>query len=83
MSSKDIPDSSEKVHNLLIRKDLLFSSLMEITDKDTLKWVLVKFLKDSLDFLSSNEEARKTKRGKLVEDWIDENIPDLPGNYDS
>lgn len=62
-------------------KSGLFSHLSYIDDKDTMKWILVKFLKESMEFLSTNEEARKTKRGTLVENWIDVNL-NLGGNYD-
>lgn len=63
------------------KREGLFCNLTGIYDKDTMKWILVKFLKESLEFLSESEDARKTQRGKLVERWIDENL-DLPGEYD-
>jgi HPt (histidine-containing phosphotransfer) domain-containing protein len=63
-----------------IKKKGLFYSLNGVNDKDTMKWILVKFLKETLEFLSTNEEARKTQRGKIIEEWIDENL-NLPGGY--
>ncbi len=85
MNSKDLSSSVDAVTRAAMRikkKEGIFSSLTEVCHKDTMKWILIKFLKESLEFLSTNEEARKTQRGKLVEKWIDENL-DLPGEYDT
>lgn len=67
----------------MIKAEGLFTNLGGVYDKDTMKWILVKFLKETLDYLSENEEARKVKRGTIIERWIDENLPSLPGEYNN
>lgn len=42
--------------------------------KEDMKWILLKFLKDSLEFLSENGNARKTKRGDWAETWMSQNL---------
>ena len=74
-------DNVARVAEKIRKRDGLFVGLTGVYDKDTMKWILVKFLKESLEFLSESEDARKTQRGKLVENWIDENLS-LPGEYD-
>lgn len=43
--------------------------MMIDTQSDAMKWILVKFLKDSLDFLAYNPTALKKKRGQWIEDF--------------
>jgi hypothetical protein len=76
--------NSGEINNIAkkaMKAEGLFVNLGGVYDKDTMKWILVKFLKETLDFLSENEEARKIKRGTIIERWIDENLPNLPGQY--
>lgn len=76
--------SAQAVSRLMkdtVKKQGLFSVLTGVYDKDTMKWILIKFLKETLEFLSTSEEAKKTQRGKLIENWIDDNL-NLPGEYD-
>lgn len=76
-------DDIGRVAKKMMKREGLFTNLSAIYDKDTMKWILVKFLKESLEFLSESEEARKIQRGKLIERWIDENLPALSGYYDN
>jgi len=41
----------------------------------TLHWVLAKFLKDSLEFLSENPRAKGMKRMDWVNEWIEKEYP--------
>ena len=42
-------------------------------DREKLKWILTKFLKDSLDFLSDNPRAKGMKRMDWIEEWTKTN----------
>jgi hypothetical protein len=51
---------------------------MQIDMKNTmterqLRWILAKFLKDSLDFLSDNPRAKGMKRMDWIEEWMKTN----------
>jgi hypothetical protein len=39
-----------------------------------MRWILLKFLKDSLDFLSDDSTARKTQRKAWAKRWQKENL---------
>lgn len=60
--------------------DMKLGCAMKIdSDSEEMKWILVKFLKDSLDFLSS-ESAVGTSRKGWIKAWMvlnlgDEQIP--------
>lgn len=41
----------------------------------TMKWILLKFLKDSLDFLADDPRAKGMKRMDWVQEWMDTEIP--------
>jgi hypothetical protein len=41
---------------------------------ERMRWILLKFLKDSLDYLSTSRTARKTKRKEWIIDWQKENL---------
>lgn len=63
----------------------LFTKLRMVDDKDTMKWILIKFLKETLDYLADpekKEEIKKLKRGDIIESWIDTNLPGIWGEYD-
>lgn len=63
----------------------LFVKLRMVDDKDTMKWILIKFLKETLDYLGdpdNRDRIKKINRGKLIEEWIDANLPSLFGEYD-
>lgn len=46
------------------------------TDSEEMRWILLKFLKDSLDFLSDSPYAKKTNRGIWAKIWMDLNLTD-------
>lgn len=63
----------------------LFVNLRMVDDKDTMKWILIKFLKESLDYMAdpqNKEKLLKMNRGTLIENWIDSNLPNIYGDYD-
>jgi len=41
----------------------------------TLHWVLAKFLKDSLEFLSKNPRAKGMKRMDWINEWLEKEYP--------
>lgn len=41
----------------------------------TLHWVLAKFLKDSLEFLSEDPRAKGMKRMDWINEWIEKEYP--------
>jgi hypothetical protein len=57
-----------------------FDILEEVTktmihiDGDRMRWILAKFLKDSLNFLSRSPRERGTKRRDWVNQWQKENL---------
>lgn len=59
----------------------IYPGLEEINDKEILQWILTAFLKDSLDFLGSDPNARKTKRIEWIHSWIQINLPYFLGKY--
>ena len=80
-------DLMDKVTTLkpAIFKAGLFANLRKVDDKDTMKWILVKFLKESLDYLAdpdNKEKLKGMKRGTLIEEWIDSNL-NFGGKYDN
>lgn len=44
------------------------------TNSGVMYWILVKFLKDSLDFLADNPRAKGMKRKEWIEEWMYENL---------
>jgi len=47
------------------------------TDSDEMQWILLKFLRDSLDFLSDDPEAKMIKRSDWAKRWMVMNLEDL------
>lgn len=45
-----------------------------ILTKTQMNWVLIKFLKESLDFLADDPRAKGMNRGEYIRKWIDENL---------
>ncbi len=63
----------------------LFTKLSFVDEKDTMKWILLKFLKETLDYLGDPENKEKLKgmkRGQIIEEWIDTNLSNFGGEYD-
>lgn len=58
----------------------IYPELNEIKEKEVLQWILVAFLKESLEFLGSNPNAKKTRRIDWVRKWMEENTC-LSGEY--
>lgn len=57
----------------------IYPDLNEIKEKEVLQWILVAFLKESLEFLSDKKNL-KTRRIDWVRKWMEENTC-LSGEY--